>query len=140
MNKRKRVAMLKHRQKRKRYEALRKAAVLAGTIPSQSRQRTSPRLVETPIEEVAARAPRRSRRTARAQDQEAAATQVATAEAAPAEATGARRGRQTKAAEAPAEEKPKRTRRTTAATDGDKTAEEKPKRTRRTTKKTEDGE
>ena len=30
MNKRKRVAMLKHRQKRKRYEALRKAAVLAG--------------------------------------------------------------------------------------------------------------
>ena len=135
MNKRKRVAMMKHRQKRKRYEALRKAALLAGTIPSQSRQRTTPRLVETPLEEVAVRAPRRSRRTARAQDQEAAATPVATAETA-----GARRGRRTKAAETTAEEKPKRTRRTTAAADDTKTAEEKPKRTRRTTKKTEDGE
>ena len=135
MNKRKRVAMLKHRHKRKRYEALRKAAVLAGTIPSQSRQRTTPRLVETPLEEVAARAPRRSRRTALAQDQEATVVQVSTAEAA-----GSRRGRRTKTAEATAEEKPKRTRRTTAAADDDKTAEEKPKRTRRTTKKTEDGE
>ena len=131
MNKRKRVAMLKHRHKRKRYEALRKAVVLAGTIPSQSRQRTTPRLVETPLEEVAARAPRRSRRTALAQDQEATVAQVSTAEAA-----GSRRGRRTKTAE----EKPKRTRRTTAAADDDKTAEEKPKRTRRTTKKTEDGE
>lgn len=135
MNKRKRVAMMKHRQKRKRYEALRKTALLAGTISSQSRQRTTPRLVETPLEEVAARTPRRSRRTARAQDQETTVAQVSTAEAA-----GTRRGRRTKAAEATAEEKPKRTRRTTTAAEDDKPAEDKPKRTRRTTKKTDEGE
>ena len=132
--------MLKHRHKRKRYEAQRKAAVLAGTISTQSRQRTTPRLVETPLEEVAARAPRRSRRAAQAQDQEASAAQASTTEAAPVEGTGARRGRRTKAVEPTAEEKPRRTRRTTTVPDEGKTSEEKPKRTRRSTKKAEDGE
>ena len=140
MNKRKRVAMLKHRHKRKRYEAQRKAALLAGTIPLQTRQRTTPRLVETPLEQVAATAPRRARRTARAQGQEATAAQAVTTEAAPVEETAPRRVRRTKAAEATAEEKPKRTRRTTAVANDDKAAEEKPKRTRRTTKKPEDSE
>jgi hypothetical protein len=63
MNKRKRVAALKHRRRLKRYEVLRKAALLAGTASvQQARQVARPKLISTPLQEAVVTPARRTRR------------------------------------------------------------------------------
>ena len=54
MNKRKRVAMLKHRQRRARYERKHKALLLQGAPAAQflSRRPVRPRMVEVPLREA----------------------------------------------------------------------------------------
>ena len=54
MNKRKRVAALKHRRKRIKYENKRRMAILAGALPEETRRRpvARPRLVRAPFQEV----------------------------------------------------------------------------------------
>ncbi|MEE8443107.1 MAG: hypothetical protein V3S37_05095 [Dehalococcoidia bacterium] len=140
MNKRKRVATLKHRRRRIRYEVLRKAAIAAGGATIQTvRRRVRPQAVGTTQEivastavapqeaavvvatETAAEAPAPARRSRRATPQPAEATATpATEEAAeaPAPAPRARRTttRQPKATtpsttEEPAESEPTRKRR-----------------------------
>ena len=54
MNKRKRVAALKHRRKRIKYENKRRLAILSGVLPEETRRRpvARPRLVRAPLQEV----------------------------------------------------------------------------------------
>jgi len=119
MNKRKRVAALKHRLRRKKYEVLRKAALLAGTAPVQQVRRAArPKLISTPLQEAVTTPTRRTRRAPARETgvAEPAPTAEAVVET-PAPASRSRRSTAKQTDEAPAKPSTpaKRTRRKTSA-------------------------